>query len=121
MVTDERRLDERYPIARDLTFVMRVRGSRELTGNGTSVNLSRRGLLLRSHSLLIPGQLIRVVIDWGLTSERSGTSLVLQGHVAWSKPPYTAVSVTRYTFVPCGADHPIQAAPEVPLDCKLLQ
>jgi hypothetical protein len=101
---EERRQHRRYAISLQLRFAATARSVIDLSfsGRGTVINMSSTGLLFRSETRLLPGDVISTLVDWPRPSSNRAQSLLLQGYVVWSIPPHAGVSVSRYDFVALG-------------------
>ena len=96
---DQRRSNLRYPIAANLTYQLVAADRRLGTGNGRSVNLSSRGILLAIDTVLPVGVPIELQIEWPVKPDHQfALSWHAQGRTLRSDGKHTAVAIMRSEF-----------------------
>ena len=90
------RLHHRYPIALDLNYKVLQRG-RDFQGSGRTLNISSRGVLLETNSLLPPAaRSIELAIKWPFLLEGCPLKLVMRGYMVRRIGKYVAVEADSY-------------------------
>lgn len=90
----ERRRYHRFPIVAQAEYILA--GHR---AQATTLDIGRRGVLLKTDTILRVGQPIEVLIDWpALLDQRCPIRLVVCGKVIRRDWARTAVGITRYEF-----------------------
>lgn len=93
----ERRSAKRFPIEQEFTFRILRRNPLTLTGNGQTVNLSRKGLLLRTDRPLRSGDFLKMSVQWPvLLNGTVPLKLVASGRVVWATGNCVAAKIQRY-------------------------
>lgn len=94
----ERRQSRRFPMERQLQF--RSQRSRSpLIGSGTTVNMSRRGVLFTTDKSLPEGEPVTLEVGWPvLLDDAIPLKLVTSGRVVWCENSQTAVEFTKWEF-----------------------
>jgi hypothetical protein len=86
----ERRRKTRFPIELGARYSVQVR--QEIEGEGLTVNISSRGVLMTSAHDLLPGALVSVVIEWPIPIDNAHPlALHLHGTVVRSEHGLVAV------------------------------
>ena len=94
----ERRVSQRFPMQRQIQFKSR-RSSSVLIGSGTTVNLSRRGLLFVTDQLLPEGEPLKLEVGWPVLLDAAiPLKLVTYGRVVWCENSHTAVRFDKWEF-----------------------
>jgi hypothetical protein len=101
-VSCDRRNTSRYPIELRISYEIH-KGRRIIqAGAGTTINLSRAGILLRSDRLLPVLSNARISIDWPfLLNDACGLQLIALTKVLRSDQSGTALKIIRYEFRTC--------------------
>jgi hypothetical protein len=96
----ERRSRSRYPIARQLKFTVWAGKAPVLSGAGTSINVSSKGMLFRSASRVRPAEYVTAAVDWPLlSSDGERLLLVVSGPVVRMQGSRVAMSISRHELV----------------------
>ncbi len=94
----ERRLSRRFPMERQIQFKSR-RGRSALIGSGTTVNMSRRGVLFTADQSLPEGEPVTLEVGWPvLLNAAVPLKLVTRGRVVWCENSHTAVRFDKWEF-----------------------
>jgi hypothetical protein len=94
----ERRQSQRFPMERQLEFKSR-RSRCGLVGSGTTVNISRRGVLFTTDQPLPEGAPITLEVGWPvLLDDAIPLKLVTSGRVVWCENSHAAVRFTKWEF-----------------------
>ncbi len=96
---ENRRRSQRFPITEEIRFRLLDRRQREENGTGTTLNMSRSGVLFTTDRELEAGKLLVVSVNWPVAL--NGTcplQLVGMGHVVRSGAGKAAVEIQRYQF-----------------------
>ncbi|HWQ56587.1 MAG TPA: hypothetical protein VN442_23065 [Bryobacteraceae bacterium] len=95
----ERRLSTRFPIAEEIRFRVLDRRGEPHEGTGLTVDMSRSGVLFTTSSVLAPGRLLEVSVNWPVALD--GTcplKFVAVGHVVRTGRGLAAVKIEKYQF-----------------------
>lgn len=93
----DRRWTVRYPLAARLGYTLLNRG--EMSGYGTTVNVSSHGALFQADRTLLPGISIDFWIEWPvLLDAQVGLRLHGTGRIVRVDGKYIAVEMSRYEF-----------------------
>jgi hypothetical protein len=96
--SDERRLSQRFPMERQIQFKSR-RSRSALTGSGTTVNMSTRGVLFTTDLSLPEGERVTLEVGWPvLLNAAVPLKLVTRGKVVWCENSQTAVRCDKWEF-----------------------
>jgi PilZ domain len=94
----ERRLRARYPV-RLLARYRTLDQAEELTGFGTTVNMSSSSLLVKCQHDIPLGAQMDVVVNWpSLLESTIPLQLVTSGRVVRSEPSHFVIEFARYEF-----------------------
>ena len=94
----ERRQSQRFPMERQLEFKSR-RSRSALIGFGTTVNMSRRGVLFTTDQTLPEGEPVTLEVGWPvLLNAAIPLKLVTRGRVVWCENSHTAVRFDKWEF-----------------------
>ena len=92
----ERRRCHRYSISLDVHFTIRKRGELAATGEGKIQDISRGGIFFESASVIPPGTVLRLVVDWPVRFQgKTRVEWIVDGVVLRSTPAGTAVNIMR--------------------------
>lgn len=95
--TGDRRWTVRYPLAARLGYTLPNRG--EISGYGTTVNVSSHGVLFQGDRTLLPGISIEFWIEWPvLLDAHVGLRLHGVGRIVRVDGTHMAVETSRYEF-----------------------
>jgi hypothetical protein len=95
---EDRRLSRRFPMERQLQFKSQ-RSKSALTGSGTTVNISRRGVLFTADQALPEGEPVTLEVGWPvLLNAAVPLKLVTRGRVVWCENSHTAVRFDKWEF-----------------------
>jgi hypothetical protein len=97
-VIQERRVGERFPIALGVDFKVVVEGTTVADGHGTTMNLSKTGVLFTPGLSCPSGATAKLSVAWPCHEDHP-VVLHIIGTVARSDAHGTAVHVTRHTFL----------------------
>ena len=95
----ERRRSARFAIETEVSWRQLTRDARALAGQGTSINISSKGVLFTSAQKLPVGAYLHLSIAWPV--ELNGCTplkLVATGRVVRTLPDCAAVRIMRYEF-----------------------
>jgi c-di-GMP-binding flagellar brake protein YcgR len=99
----ERRLTERFPIEREVRYRVHHRRGQFLAGNGTSVNISSRGVLFRAEQALPTGKRVELSVSWPISLDnRCALKLLIRGKIVRVEGEEAAVKVEQYEFRTAG-------------------
>ncbi|MDW8130840.1 MAG: PilZ domain-containing protein [Bryobacterales bacterium] len=94
----ERRTARRFPLEQEVRFRLFNRHGAEF-GLGKTVNMSSRGLLIRTEHQLVPGDRLEVSVSWPVRlNNECPLKLVATGRVVRTEPGQAAVMIERYEF-----------------------
>jgi len=99
----ELRVHRRYPIALAVQYKWNLEKRKAQIGFGTTINISRGGVLFRSSEMppvLCP---IELALSWPVSLDDCALKLVMRGRVVRSASETTAVRVVQYEFRTAGA------------------
>ena len=100
----DRRISNRYPL--ECAVTTRNYGKRSLqsgSGRGTTVNMSSRGLLLKTDQELQPGQRVEASIAWPIMlNERCSLKMNVFGRVVRVEDGLAAIEILKYQFKTAG-------------------
>lgn len=95
---DERRLARRYPMAHEVHYSLRDTRP-GLTGSGTTVNISSRGVLFTTEQPLSVGSPLTLEVKWPvLLDNAKALKLVTRGKVVWCDSSRAAVEFHDWEF-----------------------
>ena len=95
----ERRLGTRFPIDLKVRYVVRGRQSLELSGSGSTIDLSSSGLNFRADKHLQAGMRLDVYIDWPVPLAGGvQLQLMMSGEVVRTDGLATALKIERHEF-----------------------
>ncbi len=95
---DDRRLSRRFPMKRQLQFKSQ-RSESALIGSGTTVNMSRRGVLFTTDQSLPEGEPVTLEVGWPVLLDAAvPLKLVTRGRVVWCENSHTAVRFDKWEF-----------------------
>ena len=98
-IAGDRRSERRYSIALKLGWKSIQRGRIVATGSGTTIDLSRTGVLFVSERPLSVRTKVELSISWPATSDNSGPlELVVTGQVVRIVGNRTAIRKTQHSF-----------------------
>lgn len=102
--TSDRRISNRYPL--ECPVVTRHYTKQSLqweSGRGTTVNMSSRGLLLKTNQAFKPGQRVEASIAWPiLLNQRCSLKMNVFGRVVRVADGLTAIEILKYQFKTAG-------------------
>ncbi len=94
----ERRLSRRFPIERQIQFRSQ-RARSALVGSGTTVNMSRRGVLFTTDRSLPEGEPVILEVGWPVLLDAAvPLKLVTRGRVVRCENSHTAVRFDKWEF-----------------------
>ncbi len=94
----DRRNPGRFPIDREIRFRMTNRRN-ELVGAGRTVNMSSKGLLIRTEQRLLAGKRLEMAISWpAQLDHKCALKLIARGKVVRAEAGMAAVSIEQYEF-----------------------
>lgn len=94
----ERRAAKRFPLVQEVRFKLFNRNGVDL-GLGRTVNMSSRGLLIRTDHQLVPGDRLEVSVSWPVRlNNECPLKLVATGRVVRAQPGEAAIMIERYEF-----------------------
>lgn len=107
----ERRVADRFPIAREVHYkVLSKRGGPE-AGGGQTVNISSNGVLFTTEHYLIPGRRLELAINWpAQLNEKCQLTLLARGRVVRSEEGLAAMEIQQYEFRTRATPAPAPAA-----------
>jgi hypothetical protein len=95
----ERRLKARYPVATAARYRVLERKDTRRTVDGTIVNISSSGLLLKTESGPVEGSRVQISMNWpAVLDGRIPLKLVIVGRVLRSDSGSAAVQIETYEF-----------------------
>jgi hypothetical protein len=95
---EDRRLSRRFPMERQIQFRSR-RSKSALIGSGTTVNMSRRGVLFTTNQSLPQGEPVTLEVGWPVLLDAAvPLKLVTRGRVVWRENSRTAVRFDKWEF-----------------------
>jgi hypothetical protein len=97
----ERRVSQRYPIELNVRYRVTRGQAVGLSGKGKTVNMSRRGILLATDRLLVPGSLVRLELDWPIQRNDVSLNLEIGGQIVRSETGAIALAglkILRHGF-----------------------
>jgi len=95
---EDRRLSRRFPMERQIQFRSR-RSKSALIGSGTTVNMSRRGVLFTTNQSLPEGEPVTLEVGWPVLLDAAvPLKLVTRGRVVWRENSHTAVRFDKWEF-----------------------
>ena len=95
---EDRRLSRRFPMESQVQFRSR-RARSALVGSGTTVNMSRRGVLFTTDRSLPEGEPVMLEIGWPVLLDAAvPLKLVTHGRVVWCENSHTAVRFNNWEF-----------------------
>lgn len=96
----DRRRSARYPIEREIRFVVSTR--RKIgndIGTGRTINISSNGILFSTDQHMIAGSRIKLAVDWPVRLEDNcSLKLVAFGRVVRCDSGTAAVEIEQYEF-----------------------
>ncbi len=94
----ERRAAKRFPLEQEVRFRLFNRNGTEF-GLGKTVNMSSRGVLIRTDHQLMPGDRVEVSVNWPVRlNNECPLKLVATGRVVRAQPGQAAILIERYEF-----------------------
>ena len=94
----DRRLGRRFPMERQIQFKSQ-RSKSALIGSGTTVNMSRRGVLFTTDQSLPEGEPVTLEVGWPVLLDAAvPLKLVTRGRVVWCENSHTAVRFDKWEF-----------------------
>lgn len=106
----ERRAAKRFPLEQEVRFKLFNRGGLDI-GLGKTVNMSSRGLLIRTDHPLAPGDRLEVSVSWPVRlNNECPLKLVATGRVVRTQPGQAAILIERYEFRTQGSPGLVAAA-----------
>ncbi len=102
----ERRTAQRFPIQLGLRYRVMLPGFLEPFGTGTTLNMSRAGILFAAEGRLTPRTPVEIVVEWPARAKQR-LNLVISGRVVRVQQgpvPAIAIKIGRYEFVLVRAD-----------------
>jgi hypothetical protein len=99
----ELRVHRRYPIALAVQYKWNLEKSKEQVGFGTTINISRGGVLFRSSEMPPVRSPIELALSWPVSLEDCALKLVMRGRVVRTASETTAVRIVHYEFRTAGA------------------
>jgi hypothetical protein len=95
----ERRTGTRFPLDLKVRYVVRGRRSLDVTGSGSTIDLSSSGLNFRADKHLQAGMRLDVYIDWPVPLDGGvQLQLVMSGEVVRTDGLATALRIERHEF-----------------------
>jgi c-di-GMP-binding flagellar brake protein YcgR len=94
----ERRGNSRYPVKEDVRYRVLQSKAVQMSGSGTTLDISSGGILFTTSERLQPGQLVEVAVNWPATLNTYPLQLVATGRVVRSDNDTAAVRIDRYEF-----------------------
>jgi len=95
---EERRLSRRFPMESQVQFRSQ-RARSALVGSGTTVNISRQGVLFTTDQSLPEGEPVTLEVGWPvLLRDAVPLKLVTRGRVVWCENSHTAVRFNNWEF-----------------------
>lgn len=108
----ERRKSRRYPIECPVRFRLLGGGKPSETGQGTTLNMASRGLLVATDQLLPEGASVELAVEWpARLNARTGLRLIIQGSVLRSGEGKLAVLIRKHEFRLAGSSSLTPAQP----------
>lgn len=99
----ELRVHRRYPIALAVQYKWNLEKRRAQVGVGTTINISRGGVLFRSSDMPPVLSPIELALSWPVSLDDCALKLVMRGRVVRSASETIAVRVVQYEFRTAGA------------------
>jgi hypothetical protein len=97
----ERRLNRRYPMAADFSYIQVDANSGRARERGRIVNMSAYGVLFDADRVFKRGTKLELTIRWPGGSEPSSSlTAVINGPVVRSNKHATAIAIETYEFKP---------------------
>jgi len=94
----DRRNPGRFPMDREIRFRMTNKRN-ELVGAGRTVNMSSKGLLIRTEQKLLTGKRLEMAISWpAQLDHKCALKLIARGKVVRAEAGTAAVSIEQYEF-----------------------
>src|SRR6266850_8241539 len=93
-ISDERRKSSRMPISQELRYS--VQGQRkkvEQVGSGSTLNMSSRGVLFTTESVLPEGKRIELAVNWPVHLDGVPLKLVVWGRLVRAEVAQAAMSI----------------------------
>jgi hypothetical protein len=110
-LAEGRRGARRFDTTLTLRYAAMRSGESPLAGTGSSLNVSRTGLLFRSEGRPQAGDSIVVVLDWPVVGKNNDPlKLVITGVVVRTRRPFVAVSIYTHKLLP---EQDLHQLPEV--------
>ena len=95
---EDRRLSQRFPMERQIQFKSQ-RSKSALIGSGTTVNMSRRGVLFTTDQSLPEGEPVTLEVGWPVLLDAAvPLNLVTRGRVVRCENSHTAVRFDKWEF-----------------------
>lgn len=99
--TAERRAQPRFPVHLDLEYRLIKSGPLRVSGRGRSIDISSKGIAFSTETLLKPGTLIELLVNWpGGPRAGSPPRLALMGHVVRSRGRMAVCAISKFEFRP---------------------
>ena len=100
----ERRVADRFPIARDLQYKVLNKRSGVESGSGQTINISSNGVLFTTEQYLIPGRRLELSISWpAQLNDACHLKLVARGRIVRCEEGKAAMEIQQYEFRTRGA------------------
>src|SRR5579872_87542 len=99
----ELRVHRRYPIALAVQYKWNLEKSKAQIGFGTTINISRGGVLFRSSEMPPVRSPIELALSWPVSLDDCALKLVMRGRVVRTVSETTAVRIVHYEFRTAGA------------------
>lgn len=94
----ERRAAKRFPLEQEVRFKLFNRNGVDF-GLGRTVNMSSRGLLIRTDQQLAPGDRLEISVSWPVRlNNECPLKLVATGRVVRAQAGQAAILIERYEF-----------------------
>lgn len=94
----ERRAGKRFPLEQEVRFKLFNRNGVDF-GLGKTINMSSRGLLIRTDQELAPGDRLEISVNWPVRlNNECPLKLVATGRVVRAQAGRAAILIERYEF-----------------------
>jgi PilZ domain len=101
---NDRRVSDRFPIAREVCYRVHNRRSNDECGSGVTMNMSSNGVLFTTEQMLLPGKRMEMAVNWpARLDNRCALKFVARGRVVRSEEGTAAVEIDQYEFRTLGS------------------
>lgn len=115
-IHSDRRMNRRYDLQLDLSYIVHTGSRITLVGSGRSENLSSGGLMFRTGAAMDVDCTVIAALRWPLPSlTGEPLLLVVSGRVVWSDRDCAALALSRHEFMPEAQYRPTDLRSILPL------